>query len=100
MAVSTSTRPVPSAPTPGRSRSRWWIVVFVAIVATSAAAGAAAVRLAGASVAATVYVRAPLSDASCLYFTCPQAPPGPLGNAYVVGQASILRSPTIAELVA
>jgi uncharacterized protein involved in exopolysaccharide biosynthesis len=102
MATSQETKVVAETPVESSRRRRWgrWLGAFVVIVAVGALAGAAASRLAGPDEAATVYVRAPLSDASCLYFTCPQPPPGPLGNAYVVGQANILRSQTIAQRVA
>jgi len=86
---------------PRRPRGPWLRRIVVIVIAGMAGALIAlgAVEAKGSKYEATMQVRSPTADASCLYFQCAQPQPSAQGNPYVLDQANSIESLSLAGRV-
>jgi len=87
-------------PRSGRTSSLFrqvMIVLTLGIAGALIAVGVVQAR--GSSYRATMSVRSPTADASCIYFTCQQMIPTSSGNPYVLDQVNAIESLTLAANV-
>jgi hypothetical protein len=78
------------------------MVLAAAVVGGLAGAvvGYGAGKLRPAKYVGTAYVRAPVADSTCVFFSCPTVSPGPSGIPYVATQALYITTPPLNAKIA